>query len=119
MKRILVLGFGAMVVWGCNTVAYDPGRFAPISGASSSLVGERASAVANDLGVTVKSLHVEVNITSGQNDEERERRLQGYSAWLKIAECQKGNLVVKSDRFAVPNQVYTRFGCSIEGVPSF
>lgn len=124
MVRMAVLGVSALTVAACNSISYDPQRFTPVvsnvESFNNDLVEERSRAIAGDLGVTVQSVHVQPRITERQNDDGDEDRLSdGYVAWLKIAECERGHLVVSSDDFAVPTQAFTRFGCKLEGIPSY
>lgn len=123
MFRLVILGIGILAVAACNTVPYDPERFRPVASNvgryPAELIEERSRAIAGDLGVTVQSVYVQPIATRQQRDDNSDRLSDGYVAWLKIAECDQGHLVVKSDDFAVPTQAFTRFGCTLEGLPSY
>lgn len=124
MKSVLLLAAATVLLVGCNTIAYDTERFKPVSlqnrlGAEQ-IVDERARAIASDLGVTIESLFVQrTNGRTQRNDSNDVRQLTGFDAWMTIAECPQGNFVVSVDSFGVPTSAFTRFGCQVEGVPSF
>lgn len=124
MVRFAILGIGVLAVAACNTITYDPERFKPVASNvgryPAALIEERSRAIAGDLGVNVQSVYVQPIASRQQRDGDNNDRItDGYVAWLKIAECERGHLVIKSDDFAVPTQAFTRFGCNLEGLPSY
>lgn len=118
MRRLFPIAIASLVLAACTSTGIDATRFPPVSSNKQQAAADRARTIASDHGLTVETLSVEAQVQRfGSGDEDRKDG--GYIVWMTVAECPQGNFVVKTNVAAVPIQAYTRFGCAVDGVPSY
>ncbi|MEO1249000.1 MAG: hypothetical protein AAFW76_04095 [Pseudomonadota bacterium] len=48
-----------------------------------------------------------------------DRIIIGYNAWARVDQCESGQVIVQFDRYCNVQQVYTRYGCDVAGLPGY
>lgn len=68
------------------------------------------------LGLTPTLTMVDVQESALPGDEDR---VFGFTVWSRVTPCQIGWTVVNLDRSGRVQEIYTRDGCVIEGLPDY
>lgn len=115
---LLGLALLGLALSACTTISDDAGTFDPIVGrARTGVIEDRARMIADGRALTTQSIHVDTN--DQRFDSDSDRTANTYTAWLKVAECDEGHLVIKFNFAALPIQTFTRFGCMLDGIPNY
>lgn len=102
----------------CYRNPFDPSENHP-------LVSDIATKTLADHGVEVTDLLVTNKTRQSPNRRGRillpheDSLIIGYDVWAHVAQCEEGQVLVQFGKTCQIQQMYTRYGCDIPGIPSY
>lgn len=89
------------------------------------LLTDIATGTLGDLDLEVTDIYITNEIQTSPNRQGRvllpheDDYIVGYTAWADVQQCEQGKVVVDFTDSCRIQQVYTRYGCQIAGVPGY
>lgn len=125
--RICAVSSLCAALAGCVSVAPNSGDICYqnpyFPNENHELVTKIATQTLADHGITVTDSFVTNKTRSSQNRRgpvllpHEDQYITGYNVWSHVEQCSKGQVVVQLSAGCQVQQIYTRYGCEIPGLP--